>query len=109
MKKLTKEDVWGTFDANHKLVHRGMIVAQGMPSNMNPAEKKKIQDEIKVSDVCPVWKDILPYKSVTVVCDVKQRDEVIGWLSYVHGGDCIAQEKALSKGMYAIRSDYQCW
>ena len=108
-KALTKEDVWGEFSSDHALIRRGMIVAQGMPSDMNPFEKKKIQDKIKVPDVCPVWKDVLPYKSVTVICDFKQRDEVEYLLRYVHGGGCVSDTQVLPGGKYAIRSNYMCW
>jgi len=109
-KELTKEDVWGKFSDDHSiLIDRGMIVAQGMPSDISPSEKKKIQDKIKVPDICPIWRDALPYKSVTVICDFKQRDEVESLLRYVHGGDCVSDTQVLPGGKYAIRSNYMCW
>lgn len=109
MKKITKDDVWGAFDNDFNLVSRGMIVAQGNPSSLSAKEKKELHSKIKVSDICPVWKDKLGYKSVTVICDETQVGEVMYWLHYVHGGDCISNEKKLPDGKYAIRSNYMCW
>ena len=105
--KLTKEDVWGTFDENYNLVHRGMIVAPGFGG-----QKKDLKDwekRLQVKSTCPVWKDKLQYKSVTVICDMSQIGEVMYWLSYVHGGGCISDETGLPGGKYAIRSNYMCW
>ena len=83
---LTKEDVWGDYEKDTK----GMIVA-------------------KTDETCPVFKDKLPYKSVTVICDVDQEDAVTYWLSFVHGGDCVQDIKKLKGNKLGIRSDYQCW
>lgn len=90
--KLTKEDVWGTFSTVYpgKRDTPGMIVARS-------------------GDKCPIFKDKVPYKSVTVVCELDQSDEVEYWLNYVHGGDSISKTKTLPKGKIAIRSDYMCW
>jgi hypothetical protein len=89
--KLTKEDVWGVFDPEtHKTISSGMVVA-------------------KSGEKCPVFEDILPYKSVTVICNEDQRDEVIHWLIYVHGGNCVSKTKALDGNRIAFRSDYKCW
>lgn len=90
-KILTKDDVWGSEADNYK----GMIIARS-------------------GDTCPVFHDILPYKSVTVVCDPAQEDEVIYWLEYVHGGGSVSNIKLVEDvkeqvGKIAIRSDYQCW
>ena len=107
MKALTKDDVWGTFDKDYNLVSRGMIVAQGFGG-----EKKDLKDwekKLQVKSVCPIWKDKLPYKSVTIVCDESQADEVMYWLHYVHGGDCIVGDTKLPGGKMAIRSQYMCW
>jgi len=95
--KLTKEDVWGEVDVEKfpiKRVSKGMIVAsqaKGYPST------------------CPIWKDKLPYKSVTVVCKKEQVPDVVYWLEFVHGGDSVSRMKDLPKGKVALRSDYQCW
>lgn len=107
-RKLTKEDVWGTFNGAYKITHRGMIVAQGFSSG-SKEEYAKWKEAVQVSDICPVWKDKLPYKSVTVICDEAQVGDVMYWLHYVHGGDCISNEKKLPDGKYAIRSNYMCW
>lgn len=89
--KLTKEDVWGVFDPNNdKLISNGMIVA-------------------KSYEVCPIFGDVLPYKSVTVICDEEQCEEVIHWLIYVHGGNCVSYRKELKDGKVAFRSNYMCW
>lgn len=88
--KLTKEDVWGSFDENHKKLSDGMIVARS-------------------EDNCPVWKDKIPFKSVTVVCTVEQQAEVTYWLGYVHGADSVSRVRGIGDGKIAIRSDYQCW
>lgn len=107
-RKLTQEDVWGKFDEDHKLVERGMLVARGFGSA--PKSKvKELEKELQVTSICPVWKDKLQYKSVTIICDESQADDVRYWLMYVHGGDCISREKKMPKGKLAIRSDYQCW
>jgi len=89
--KLTKEDVWGKYDEDtHECVSKGMIVA-------------------RTDEICPIFGDKVPYKSVTVVCAEGQYDEVVEWLIYVHGGDCISQMKELGGGKVALRSDYKCW
>ena len=49
-KKLTKEDVWGEFDVyKGERISNGMVVA-------------------RYKDICPIFNDEVPYKSVTVVC-----------------------------------------
>ena len=90
MSELTKEDVWGKFDENFNLIDKGMIVARH-------------------EETCPVFNDEVPYKSVTVVCDIEQENDVTDWLSYVHGGDCVSMRKDLKDRKVALRSDYQCW
>jgi len=109
---LTKEDVWGKFDMETMtLVDQGMVVARGLPkvdgNYFTEAERQRII--AKIPDVCPIWEEVLPYKSVTVVCDAAQREEVESWLAYVHGGGCVDKIKELENGKIAIRSDYMCW
>lgn len=88
--KLTMEDVWGKHnEKTFEPIHNGMIVAR---------EEEK----------CPIFRDRLPYKSVTVVCKPEQEDEVCYWLDYVHGGG-ISKRKVLKDGKIAIRSNYMCW
>ena len=88
---MTKDDVFGKYDMDkHIMVDKGMIVANS-------------------KETCPIFKDEVPYKSVTVVCDNEQEGEVENWLSYVHGGDCVSQRKELPNNKVALRSDYQCW
>lgn len=88
---LTKEDVWGEYDiVAQKRIREGMIVARS-------------------EQLCPYFGDKLPYKSVTVVCTDAQRDEVIYWLEYVHGGGSVAREMRVDKDRVALRSNYLCW
>lgn len=90
-KKLTKEDVWGKFDVREgKRIDRGMVVARH-------------------GETCPIFKDEIPYKSVTVVGPKNRYEEIVYWLEYVHGGDCVVMTKELDDLRVAIRSDYQCW
>lgn len=90
--KLHKDDVWGAYDVeSSKRVSNGLIVA-------------------REDDRCPIFGDIVPYKSVTVVFDPEKfpYEEVTYWLSYVHGGEH-SDEMINGDGKIAIRSDYQCW
>lgn len=107
---LTKEDVWGEFDIATMTLTPGMVVARGLPKvdeYFSQADFDRVTAQL--TNVCPVWGDVLPYKSVTVICPVELQDEVEGWLAYVHGADCVSQTKRLENGKVAIRSDYQCW
>ena len=89
--ELTQEDVWGKYnELSSSKISNGMIVAS-------------------YNDVCPIFGDKVPYKSVTVVCDENQMDDVVYWLEYVHGADCVAITKHIDGSKIAIRSDYQCW
>lgn len=108
--KITKDAVWGKYDDNLNLLNRGMIVAQGYIGDKYYEQglehwKKKVQ----TTNVCPVWKDELPYKSVTVICELSQKGEVEYWLEYVHGGSSVEKWKELPGGKVAIRSNYMCW
>ena len=87
---LQKNDIWGEFDLKHKKVSGGMIVARH-------------------GETCPVFGDVVPSKSVTVVCRDEEVDEVLYWLSYVHGGDNINGMQPMPNKKVAIRSDYTCW
>lgn len=89
--KLTKADVWGDgmYNRDTKL-NRGMRVA--------------VYDE-----VCPIWKDIVPYKSASFVCPKKLEDEVIYWIEYVYGADCIVARKELDDLRVVLRAEYTCW
>lgn len=85
--QLTLEDIFG----NDKLKTKGMVVAVR-------------------GEQCPIFKDIIPYKSVTVVCNTNQEREVTNWLDYVMGGRSISKRKEIkSVGIVVLRSDYQCW
>ena len=88
---IIKEDVWGKWnnDFTAKLSN-GMIVA---------SSNKK----------CPIFKDVVPYKSVTAVCAEEQKSEVIYWLEYVLGANCVSLLRRLENGAIAIRANYQCW
>lgn len=85
-----KADVFGDFDhETFKKINDGMVVA-------------------KTDDVCPIFGDVVPYKSVTVICMKSQESEVRYWLSYVHGGPA-SKRFELPDDRVAIRSDYQAW
>ena len=89
--ELTMDDVWGTHDEDtYEITSRGMIVA-------------------KTNDICPIFGDQVPYKSVTVVCSRVQEDAVRYWLEYVHGGKCVSKTRNLPNSKIALRSDYMCW
>jgi hypothetical protein len=81
--KIKMNDVWNSVD------NGGMIVAG-------------------YNDICPIFKDKIPYKSVTVICQAEDYNEVCYWLDYVHGGG-ISKTKTLTDGRIAIRSNYMCW
>lgn len=90
-KHLTKEDVWGIWDnTTYEKIDKGMVVAS-------------------TNEKCPIFGDIVPFKSVTVVGPKKYEDEIIYWLEFVHGCDSVAETKDIDDLKVAIRSDYQCW
>jgi hypothetical protein len=68
----------------------------------------------KNQEICPIWGDKLPYKSVTVVIpELMLHDglqhQVEYWLEYVHGGGSVSRRRSLPDGTVAIRSDYMAW
>ena len=101
-KNLIQEDVWGKheMESEHipkipiRWIHHGMIVASS--------------DADGLPIVCPVWKDKLPYKSVTVICKPSQEQDVTYWLEYVQGTDSVSRRKKVGNKV-ALRSDYKCW
>lgn len=111
--KLYKSDVWGKWDEEtHECIDNGMIVARGLPSVDRHFTEEDREEFLSrpnsLPDKCPIWDDLLPYKSVTAVCQPDQQEEVEYWLSYVHGGGP-TKIKHLPDGRIAIRSDYQAW
>ncbi len=101
--ELTKEDVWGTFDLDKmERTSWGMVVARGLPSGTVPVAGD-------YPTTCPVWHDALPYKSVTVICTIDRLEEVMYWLTYVHGGGNLSDKKTLGSGFVALRSNYMAW
>lgn len=101
--ELTMDDVWGIIDEDKwERINNGMLVARGAPNDY-------VNTFDNIPQTCPIWNDRLPYKSVTVVCQIEQIDEVEYWLEYVHGGGSISQYKELPNGKIAIRSNYMCW
>ena len=88
--RLTKSDVFGQHRvANGRLVARegGMVVA-------------------KASETCPVFKDVVPEKAVTVVGREDDLDEVLYWLEYVKGKDCVTMTHH-QDGWIALRAEHQ--
>lgn len=110
--RLTMDDVWGKVDEHSlTLLTKGMIVARGLPQvdkYMTQAKRDEIISRTYPT-TCPVWKDELMYKSVTVICEEGQVDEVSYWLEYVHGGGSISDIQTLPDGKVALRSNYMCW
>ena len=94
MPTLTKDDVFGLWDDDHNKVNDGLVVARGTYEGV---------------EICPIFGDDVPWKSVTIVCDVEQADEVDHWCVFVHGGNCISKYKDLPDGKVAIRSNYMAW
>lgn len=100
-RKLQKWDVWGWSREDGKTfrfenVHRGMVVASS-------------------DQECPIFGDVVPYKSATLLVDLDKLaeksatlDDVIYWICYVQGGQP-SFTKHLENGMFAIRSDYHAW
>jgi hypothetical protein len=85
---LSVEDVWGKVDGKRKL-NDGMIVS-------------------KSNEFCPYFQDVVPFRSVTVLCDVDQYSEVVYWLQRVHGKRCVTNVRAVFEGRkLAIRSESQ--
>lgn len=92
-RKIQKRDVFGYTDPATGERHKGMLVAFGKPDK---------------SVVCPIFGDVVPFKSVTVACKPEELSDVLHWLAYVHGGEHSADIE-LEDGRIAIRSDYQAW
>jgi len=112
------KDVWGEHTeagdprGSFKTVSNGMIVARGLPYKEGSPEAKEIQDDSLAPALpqrCPILGDLLPYKSVSIVCDKKDYAAVTYWLQYVHGGGCISKEHETKDGKIFIRSNYMCW
>jgi len=106
--RISMHDVFGKTLGEHgegPKVHNGMVVASGLKDFL--------------PDVCPIWGDEPPYKSVTVICAAELEAEVAYWLEYVLGGGCISKIKALpddrneeflrARNRVAMRADYKCW
>ena len=87
--QLTQEDVWGKWVDGEK-VSKGMIVA-------------------RYNEKCPYFNDIIPYKSVTVVCKESQYSEVEYWLDYVQGCGSIVSGKPIDDELIAIPWVYHAW
>jgi hypothetical protein len=112
-KDMTKEDVWGRFINEGTEEHKdrngftylaskghfegGMIVARGHGH----------QDVSQT--ICPIFGGEVPWKSVTAVCPKEKEEEVIYWLEYVQGSNCINERKLLASGEVALRADYMAW
>ena len=89
--EITKDDVFGRWTEDHRTkVHDGMVVH-------------------RQGEKCSYFGDVVPYKSVTVVCPDALLEQVSYWLEYVHGCDCISRIESLGDGRTAVRSDYMAW
>ncbi len=58
--------------------------------------------------VCPVWGDKLPYKSVTVTVSLEDEEAAAYCLESAHGGQW-TRRKVHSDGTVSLRSNYVCW
>lgn len=101
--KLTQEDVWGKIEMEDEFIPK-------MPIKwIHPGRLVATSGDDGLPTVCPIWKDKLPYKSVTVICDKQEEGDCEYWLEHVHGGGSVSKRKELPKGKVALRSDYQAW
>lgn len=110
------DDVFGKMtdptSGEYKRLTNGMIVARGLPYDEGSDEAKGIQDNSNDKPIpqrCPIMGDLLPYKSVSVICEGKDLTAVSYWLEYVHGGGSISILKSTNDGKVFIRSNYMCW
>lgn len=86
-----KESVFGTFcEKSSSMLDSGMILARN-------------------ETVCPVWGDVLGFKSTTLICPPEDYDSVVYWCEYVNGAGSVSKTKTLDDGRIALRSDYMCW
>jgi hypothetical protein len=113
---ISMDDVFGKMtdpmSGEYKRLSNGMIVARGLPYKEGSSEAKAIQEATVVEPIpqrCPVMGDLLPYKSVSVICEEKDYNAVTYWLEYVQGGGCVSNEKKLDDGKIFIRSNYMAW
>lgn len=60
------------------------------------------------NDICPVWGDRMPWKSVTVIVPADEEDDAAFCLACAHGSG-YSNRKVLEDGRIALRSDYTAW
>ena len=113
---ISMNDVFGKMtdptSGEYKRLTNGMIVARGLPYSENSPEAKQIQEATVVEPIpqrCPILGDLLPYKSVSVICEEKDLTAVTYWLEYVQGGGSVSIVQPTSDGKIFIRSNYTCW
>ena len=100
---IQKHNVFGEWsDDFSKILNKGMIVAKHLGEDTHEENKKHYKG------VCPIWDDILLYKSCTIICEADQEAEVEHWVRYVMGGPP-TRRKELDDGRIAFRADYQAW
>lgn len=63
---------------------------------------------------CPIFGDVVPYKSITVVVpELMVHDrlvvEVEYWLDFVQGIGSVSQRRSMPDGTVGIRADYTAW
>lgn len=89
---ITAEDVFGKFTTDFQILTEGMIVARH-------------------EDTCPIWKDVLGYKTYTFIClhSPEVLTQVENILIFVFGGGCVEKRKRIDGDKIAIRASYQCW
>jgi len=58
---------------------------------------------------CPVFHDLIPWKSCTVIVPLKHEQDALYWLDFIHGADSIQWRKPIDDRSVAIRSNYMAW
>ena len=58
---------------------------------------------------CPVFHDLIPWKSCTVIVPLEHEDAARYWLDALHGAGCIQWRKPIDHRSVALRSNYMAW
>lgn len=88
--KLSRRDVFGA----HKFKDGKLVGRQGGMVASREGEE------------CPVFKDTVPEKALTIVGPLDLFDEIEYWLEYIKGKDCITRHH-VQDGYIALRAEHQ--
>ena len=58
---------------------------------------------------CPVFHDLIPWKSWTVIVPLEHEQDAMYWLDYIHGADSVTWRKQVDHRSVALRSNYMAW